>query len=221
MQGGLPGCGQQTAVSVVSYGCAQKLCAAFLARKKAGFDRFLTTWREEICKILRDDPTGLLGRRQPTLAARMTAAFPNAAALQAYLRPQIHGHLDGGSIYGRGLKPDVLMLAGLCDEYFGWTAHSKLLKVFRRLIWPGILLQLLVDRLMIADAAGKAYLEVSRFGHLSQFLPLKYILGTSPLRAALLSTFPQKFQLKFFLSSDYKAYLSAACSFPQKSWRLR
>jgi hypothetical protein len=220
-QDGLHGCGQQTAAAVVRYHTGGDLCAAFLVQDALHFDKLLSTWRAEMCDILRADPQGFIGHHCGVLATHITSTFPNTMVLQQYLCPQTSVSANQGKLVLNEMFTDVPALSKLCEEYFGWATDLSLLKRFRSLIWPGVVLQLLIEKLVATDNAQQQYMEVS-FIHHAQVCIVKKVLHCYSHQQHLLTFISlMTCQSMCCLEADYKTSQSGWCNSLQRSLKLR
>ena len=78
--------------------------------------RYLDGWRDELCKHLRDDPYGYIGRKWSTLATSVPATFPDVAVARLLVTPLL---LDS-SAYEVTLQPrsvNLERLGQLCELF--------------------------------------------------------------------------------------------------------
>ncbi|KIJ11021.1 hypothetical protein PAXINDRAFT_85124, partial [Paxillus involutus ATCC 200175] len=140
---GLRGCGNGTALGLVRCGLGTGLCRAY-TRSRDVADA-LRCWRQELANHLAHDPTKMIGRLHPSLAASLPDAFPPLNLVELYLHPVIT-HVNNLAISGDPQPPDTPALAAVMQELLGWEDTAKMLETFCSTIWPAVVLkEILLD----------------------------------------------------------------------------
>ncbi|KAH7908682.1 PIN domain-like protein, partial [Hygrophoropsis aurantiaca] len=135
---GLVGCGSATALGLVRCGLAKAIC--FAMRTSSDRARSLTEWRHKLREHLLSDPTDDIGRRHPALASLVPDTFPDISVIDSYANPIILADAQRFHL-GCPQPPNVANVAAIAQELFGWDDPTKLLKTFRKHVWPACVLQ--------------------------------------------------------------------------------
>jgi hypothetical protein len=128
------------------------LCDAARTMGLDEFRTFLVGWREDLRKVLSEDPENYIGRRNPAIGDNITNTFPDPDVVQSYLMPltSLSRAQQLPSINDRQL-PDVARISELCERYFEWATPSGILPKFLKHIWPGVVLRMVRDDILNAD----------------------------------------------------------------------
>ncbi|KAH7910372.1 PIN domain-like protein [Hygrophoropsis aurantiaca] len=141
---GLVGCGSVTALGLVRCGLAVPLCTAM--RTDSDLTGSLQEWRQKLREHLQSDPTREIGRQHPALASVVPDTFPSEAVAKSYIVPLVRAGSDQFRL-PQPQPPDLGSTAVLARELFGWDDTTALLKTFRANVWPGFVLQELLQDL--------------------------------------------------------------------------
>ena len=108
---------------------------------------FLTTWHEDLRRELRTNSFGHLNSKKPSLAKAVPDSFPNIDILLLYTNPIISTTITNMQCTHtppRWLcEPDLRKLVHVCELHFEWGLKDIIIKRFRSIIWPSIVLRLL------------------------------------------------------------------------------
>ncbi|KAI9061322.1 hypothetical protein FKP32DRAFT_1576142, partial [Trametes sanguinea] len=138
------GCGATVAYGLVRYGLGRALHAALTSLSESDVQVFLLDWRAQLRDNLRNDPHGIIGRRQPALAASVPANFPDVAVARLFLTPALLPAERYTSLSSP--RPiDLPSLGRLCERYFSWGSRAEILKTFRTTLWVGEALGMLIS----------------------------------------------------------------------------
>ncbi|KAH8985375.1 PIN domain-like protein [Lactarius akahatsu] len=118
---------------------------------------YLTTWRKDLHGELRTNSRGHLGSKKPSLAKAVPDAFPDIDVLLSYTNPII-STMDAGARRTHTpprweREPDLRKLAHLCKLHFEWGLKDTIIKRFRTVLWPSIVLRALRRSALEAGAA--------------------------------------------------------------------
>ena len=146
-QAGLPCCGPRIAHGLAKSGFGDELLNAVQSLSLNELPNFLTTWRENLRGELRTNAHGHLGSKKPSLAKAVPDSFPNIDVLLSYTSPIISA-TDASARYTHTPprwehEPDLGKLAHLCELHFEWGLKDTIIKRFRTIIWPSIILRAL------------------------------------------------------------------------------
>jgi hypothetical protein len=138
---------------VVKYGLGTSLCHAARTTGPVQFRHFLVGWREHLREVLRTDPQGLIGRRNPTCANNVTDTFPNPEVVNSYITPLTSLSRAPALPCVNGRLPDLARLGELCERYFEWATPAEILPKFHKHIWPGVVMRMVREDILKADTA--------------------------------------------------------------------
>ena len=143
-QAGLSRCGPGIAHGLAKCGFGDELLKATQTLSHDELPGFLTTWRENLRGELRTNRRGQLGSKKPSLANAVSNSFPDIDVLLSYTNPIISA-TDAGTRRTHTppqweRKPDLGKLAHLCELHFEWGLKDIVIKRFRTIVWPGIVL---------------------------------------------------------------------------------
>ncbi|KAN0137252.1 hypothetical protein V8E53_004962 [Lactarius tabidus] len=146
-QAGLPRCGPGIAHGLAKCGFGDELVKAAHSLSRDELPDFLATWREDLCAELRTNAHGHLGSKKPSLAKAVPDSFPDINVLLSYTNP-ITSTTDSSARHTHTPprwehEPDLGKLAHLCELHFEWGLKGNIIKRFRTIIWPGIVLRVL------------------------------------------------------------------------------
>jgi len=158
---GLEGCGIKTAIGLAKAGFGKTLINA---RKEAATEKemltFLQTWRSDLKRELKTNPSGHLGRTFPSLSNNLTTDFPELRVLDLYFAPITSGskgksiltHYDPANMWRT--EPNLEALFTFCEMSFEWGHQDDILRRFRNLLWTGIAARVLRRVCLINDESG-------------------------------------------------------------------
>ena len=141
-QAGLPRCGPGIAHGLAKCGFGDELLKAAHSLSRNELPDFLITWREDLRSELRTNASGHLGSKKPSLAKAVLDSFPDIDVLLSYTNPIISA-TDTGAQHTPPKwehEPDLGKLAHLCELHFEWGLKDIIIKRFRTIIWPSIIL---------------------------------------------------------------------------------
>ena len=144
---GLARCGTGIAHGLAKCGLGEVLLEATQSLTRDVLPDFLTTWREDLRSELRTNSRGHLGSKKPLLAKAVPDSFPDVDVLLSYTNPIISA-TDAGARRTHTpprweCEPDLGKLAHLCELHFEWGLKDVIIKRFRTVIWPSIVLRAL------------------------------------------------------------------------------
>jgi len=142
-QAGLPGCGTSVAYGLAKSGLGEALLEAVqsLAHRDLVFS--LPGWRLKLQRELATNASGLLTRKQPSLARKVSAKFPDVNTLLQYANPVTSWTEDTPPDASRWIpgQLDIAKLASLCELFFTWGTASQIMANFRKNIYAGACIQ--------------------------------------------------------------------------------
>lgn len=146
-QAGLPHCGPGIAHGLAKCGFGDELLNATHSLSHDKLPDFLTMWRKDLCTELRTNTSGHLGSKKPALAKAVPDSFPDIEIVLSYTNPIISA-TDTGTQHTHTppkweREPDLGKLAHLCELHFEWGLKDIIIKRFRTIIWPSIVLRML------------------------------------------------------------------------------
>ena len=144
---GLPRCGTGIAHGLAKSGLGDELLEAAQSLTRAELPEFLTTWREALRSELRTNSRGHLGSKRPSLAKTIPDSFPDIDVLLSYTSPIISA-TDAGARRTHTpphwkREPNLAQIAHVCELHFEWGLKDNIIKRFRTIIWPSIILRTL------------------------------------------------------------------------------
>ncbi|KAI9459847.1 hypothetical protein BJY52DRAFT_1148620 [Lactarius psammicola] len=144
---GLARCGTAIAHGLAKCGFGDELLKATQSLTRDELPDFLTTWREDLRSELRTNSRGHLGTKKPSLAKAVPDEFPDIDVLLSYTNPIISA-TDAGARRTHTpprweREPDLGKLAHLCELHFEWGLKDIIIKRFRTVLWPSIVLRAL------------------------------------------------------------------------------
>ncbi|KAH9960288.1 hypothetical protein BC827DRAFT_1360363 [Russula dissimulans] len=160
---GLPRCGPGIAHGLAKCGLGDELLEATQSLSPAELPEFLTTWREALRNELRTNSRGLLGSKKPSLAKAVPDSFPDVDVLLSYTNP-ITSATDAGARRTHTpprweREPDLAKIAHVCELHFEWGLKDIIIKRFRTVLWPSIVLRALRRSVLEEDAKATAQLQ--------------------------------------------------------------
>ncbi|KAH9057619.1 hypothetical protein EDB87DRAFT_1018962 [Lactarius vividus] len=188
---GLARCGTGIAHGLAKCGFGDELLKATQSLTRDELPDFLTTWREDLRGELRTNSRGHLGSKKPSLAKAVPDAFPDIDVLLSYTNPIISA-TDAGARRTHTpprweREPDLGKLAHLCELHFEWGLKDTIIKRFRTVLWPSIVLRALRRSTLEAGAAAAPGVRESE--------PLQDVFGT-----------PSKLLARHFSSMGFGAH---------------
>jgi hypothetical protein len=156
--GGLPKCGPKLALGLARAGLGDSLLKATQTLTDEQLPAFLDRWREDLCTELRTNASGYLGRKCVALAKSVPDDFPDLQVLRSYTNPittESEAKRKGTrpKIIGWGLEPNIGKIAGICELYFEWGVKEIIIKRFRTVLWPSVVLRILRKIVLDQDRA--------------------------------------------------------------------
>lgn len=157
---GLPRCGPGIAHGLAKSGLGDELLEAAQSFTRAELSEFLTTWREALRNELRTNSRKHLGSKKPSLAKTIPDSFPDIDILLSYTNP-ITSATDAGARRTHTVpewkrEPDLAKLARVCELHFEWGLRDTIIKRFRTVLWPSIVLRALRRSALEADSKAVA-----------------------------------------------------------------
>ena len=146
-QAGLPRCGPGIAHGLAKSDLGDELLEAAQSLTRGELSDFLTTWREALRNELRTNSRGHLRSKKPSLAKTIPDSFPDIDVLLSYTNP-ITSATDAGARRTHTRpewkrEPDLAKLAHVCELHFEWGLKDIIIKRFRTVLWPSIVLRAL------------------------------------------------------------------------------
>ena len=154
-QAGLPRCGPGIAHGLAKSGLGDELLEAAQSLTRAELSEFLTTWREALRNELRTNSRKHLRSKKPSLAKTIPDSFPDVDVLLSYTNPVISA-TDAGARRTHTppewkREPNLAKLAHVCELHFEWGLKDIIIKRFRTVLWPSIVLRALRRLVLEAD----------------------------------------------------------------------
>jgi Holliday junction resolvase Gen1 C-terminal domain len=154
---GLSRCGPGIAHGLAKCGLGDELLEAAQSLTRAELTDFLTTWRQALRDELRTNSRGHLGSKKPSLAKAVPDSFPDVDILLSYTNPIISA-TDAGARRTHTpprweREPDLAKIAHVCELHFEWGLRDVIIKRFRTVLWPSIVLRALRRSTLEAAAA--------------------------------------------------------------------
>ncbi|KAJ8514754.1 hypothetical protein ONZ45_g7739 [Pleurotus djamor] len=152
-QAGVLGCGPTIAQGLARCGFGKSLFDAAVNLPPDLLRDFLVNWRTELCHELRTDARGFLGKKYVALSKKIPDTFPNLEVLESYVKPITSEKLGRAIELNQPMwvkEPDLGKLAETCEFYFEWGYREAIIKRFRTVIWPSVVLRIL--RRSVLDA---------------------------------------------------------------------
>lgn len=152
---GLPRCGPGIAHGLAKSGLGDELLEAAQSLTRTELSEFLATWREALRNELRTNSRRHLGSKKPSLAKTIPDSFPDIDVLLSYTNP-ITSATDAGARRTHTppewkREPDLAKLAHVCELHFEWGLKDIIIKRFRTVLWPSIVLRALRRLALEAD----------------------------------------------------------------------
>ena len=146
-QAGLPRCGPGIAHGLAKSGLGDELLQAAQSLTRSELTEFFVTWREALRSELRTNSRGHLGSKKPSLAKAIPDSFPDIDVLLSYTNP-ITSATDAGARRTHTpphwkREPDLAEIAHVCELHFEWGLKDVIIRRFRTILWPSIILRTL------------------------------------------------------------------------------
>ena len=144
---GLPRCGPGIAHGLAKSGLGDELLEAAQSLTRTELAEYLTVWRESLRSELRTNSRGHLGSKKPSLAKAVPDSFPDVDVLLSYTNP-ITSATDAGARRTHTppqwkREPNLAEIAHVCELHFEWGLKDIIIKRFRTVLWPSIVLRTL------------------------------------------------------------------------------
>jgi hypothetical protein len=144
---GLSRCGPGIAHGLAKCGFGDELLEATQSLTRAELPEFLARWREGLRNELRTNSRGRLVSKKPSLAKIIPDSFPDIDVLLSYTNP-ITSATDAGARRTHtpprwDREPDLAKIGHLCELHFEWGLKDIIIKRFRTVLWPSIVLRAL------------------------------------------------------------------------------
>ncbi|KAI0282757.1 PIN domain-like protein, partial [Russula aff. rugulosa BPL654] len=144
-QAGLPRCGPGIAHGLAKSGLGDELLEAAQSLTRAELSEFLTTWREALRNELRTNSRKHLRSKKPSLAKTIPDSFPDVDVLLHAGARRTHTPPEWKR------EPNLAKLAHVCELHFEWGLKDIIIKRFRTVLWPSIVLRALRRSVLEAD----------------------------------------------------------------------
>jgi Holliday junction resolvase YEN1 len=143
VQTGLRGCGTSVAYGLAKSGLGESLLQAVQSLARHDLLFFLPRWRRKLQQELAKNASGLLTQKQPSLARKVSAKFPDVNVLLQYANPVMSWTEDTPPNTTRWIpgQLDIAKLALLCELFFTWGTASLIMANFRKNIYAGACIQ--------------------------------------------------------------------------------
>jgi holliday junction resolvase YEN1 len=150
LQVGLAGCGPTIAHKLAQSDLASTLFRATLDLPREALSEFLANWRKQLTDQLMFDSNGLLGRKYPAVAKKISSKFPSIDILLLYANPVTSWTADTGIIIPDSSQwslrqPDLPAIGLLCEKSFSWGTSGQMIARFQQNVWRGIVMRYLVQ----------------------------------------------------------------------------
>ncbi|KAK0200991.1 PIN domain-like protein [Desarmillaria ectypa] len=129
----------EIAIELTRLGFADSLLRAATTMTRTELEAFIPSWRAELIQEL-NTPSDAFS---PSLArfarfVRVSSFFPDVDMLLAYAKPTITISHD---IQWSRRELTLPALASICERYFEWGWKSEIVKRFRTIVWPSIVIR--------------------------------------------------------------------------------
>jgi Holliday junction resolvase YEN1 len=147
LQVGLAGCGSTIAHKLAQSDLARTLFHATLGLPSEALSEFLADWRQKLKHQLAYDSNGLLGRKHPAVARKVSSEFPSINILLLYANPVTSWTADiiPDSSQWRMRQPDLPAIGLLCEKSFSWGTSGQMIARFQQNVWRGIVMRYLLQ----------------------------------------------------------------------------
>ena len=147
LQVGLAGCGSTIAHKLAQSDLASTLFQATIGLPSEALSEFLADWRRKLKHQLTYDSNGLLGRKYPAVARKISAEFPSIDILLLYANPVTSWTADviPDSSEWRMRQPDLPAIGLLCEKSFSWGTSGQMIARFQQNVWRGIVMRYLLQ----------------------------------------------------------------------------
>ena len=147
LQAGLAGCGPTIAHKLAQSDLASTLFRATLALPREALSEFLVDWRKKLRYQLTFDSNGLLGRKHPAVAQKISSKFPSIDILLLYANPVTSWTADiiPDSSQWSLRQPDLPAIGLLCEKSFSWGTSGQMIARFQQNVWRGIVMRYLLQ----------------------------------------------------------------------------
>ena len=147
LQVGLAGCGSMISHKLAQSDLASTLFQATLGLPSEALSKFLADWRQKLKHQLTYDSNGLLGRKYPAVARKISAEFPSIDILLLYANPVTSWTADviPNSSEWRMRQPDLPAIGLLCEKSFSWGTSGQMIAQFQQNVWRGIVMRYLLQ----------------------------------------------------------------------------
>lgn len=146
---GMPGCGLVIAHGLARCGFGDRLLLEFERMRRDDFFGYLYhTWADDVSAELRSNSRGFLHLRQPQLAVQLAPFLTtlDREIVEGYICPQTTSSKPINDLAcWTWQAPDVTRIADFCFTHLGWTEITKLVPMFRRNLWEGVIYRMLLS----------------------------------------------------------------------------
>ncbi|KAI0297015.1 hypothetical protein B0F90DRAFT_1912851 [Multifurca ochricompacta] len=182
---GLSRCGSGIAHGLAKCGLGDELLEAAQTLTRDELPEFLTTWREALRNELRTNSRGHLGSKKRSLANAVPDSFPDLDVLRSYTNP-ITSKTDAGARRTHTppkweREPDLAKIAHLCELHFEWGLKDVIIKRFRNVLWPSIVLRAL-RRSALEDTTHRMHYIKASWGHHQTACATFFVYGSRTAR---------------------------------------
>jgi len=158
-QAGLPRCGTKIAHGLAKCRFGDSLYDAASTLPRCELQEFLSNWRKDLRQELLTNSQGHLGRKHVALARSVPDDFPDIDILLSYTNPitsETQCRATDGLRHTWKKEPDLGKLANICELYFEWGVKETIIKRFRTIIWPSMVLRILRRAVLDSDTRSKS-----------------------------------------------------------------
>lgn len=147
LQVGLAGCGPTIAHKLAQSDLADTLFHATLGLPREALSEFLVDWRKKLKDQLTFDSNGLLGRKYPAVARKVSSKFPSIDILLRYAHPVTSwtAEIIPDSSQWSLRQPDLPAIGLLCEKSFSWGTSGQMIARFQQNVWRGIVMRYLLQ----------------------------------------------------------------------------
>jgi hypothetical protein len=158
----LTDCGVAIGHGLARTGLGDALLDAALILSLNDLQDFLVTWRQDLIHELSMNASGQLSRTFPSLADRVSNAFPRLDVLICFAKPItsqiVPTTCPDPSVYQLDRFLDISRLATFCQQRFGWgSGPGGILSKFTTVLWDGIAMQMLCKMVQAEELGLQAF----------------------------------------------------------------
>ncbi|KAF7306335.1 hypothetical protein MIND_00424700 [Mycena indigotica] len=128
--------------ALVDSGLGVRLCDAVRGQSRETIESLLVDWRKELISFLHRQ-SNVNSRSLANKIGNLGKSFPNIDLLISCVDPLTSSSPNVTVVKGPlAAEPNLGTIAAVCERYFEWGYRDLLIKRFRSLLWPGIVLRI-------------------------------------------------------------------------------